>query len=366
MIPIEVIENTLESIQIDSYPEPAILIAIYNRVQNKNKPVKQWKSNHHSADTLMKKCIAYMKKNKLSQKKTLTLFISQPPFDFKQEENGLKDFSGTIFMGHPGRHSHKEIKKELANINFIDNPSFVKKLATLNETIFAKWIKPMPWLTAKFAMTLDGKIATHSGHSKWITSKSARNFSYQLRAKHDAVLIGERTCLLDNPSLIPRKIPKAHTPCRIVFNLGKLIPEYFHVWDEEAPTIFIISDSLSEKQKKLILKRGHRFLICPFAGSKINYEKLLMEFKTVFKIRSVFVEGGGHTLGDFYQHSLIDKVYVFIASKILGDGLNALSPFSIANVSPVPSMKLALSLKNTSVTSIGRDVLISGYTRQNK
>ena len=236
-------------------------------------------------------------------------------------------------------------------------PNFI--IESLSNELTSK-SQTQSWVTAKYAMTLDGKMATYNGDSQWITSKTARLFSRKLRAIHDGVMIGERTARLDNPSLTI-DAPSSLKPKRIIFNLSNTIPKHFQVWNNDAPSVFIFSSKATEKQKEAILSRGHQYLICPFLKEKeIDYKQILEKLRIDFGIRSIFVEGGAHLLGDFYRHRLINKIYVFIAPKILGDGLNALSPFSISGVSPFSSMSMASELKKVQILSIGRDFLISG------
>lgn len=202
-----------------------------------------------------------------------------------------------------------------------------KEARQLNETYFTFHTKKRPFIALKFASSLDGKIATYTGESKWITNDDARKYARQLRFNFQAVLVGINTVLKDDPHLGVRSKGKKD-PLRIVLGSNLKIPL----------TAQVLRDNN-------ILAEEH-----------ISIEKLL---KKLYKrgIISVLVEGGSEVLGSFIDSKLVDKVYVFLAPIIIG-GKDAKTSVSGQGVSEI---KDALQLRGISFKKFDSDFLITGY-----
>ncbi len=224
----------------------------------------------------------------------------------------------------------------------------------LNE-VFLKWItKKMPFVTAKFACSLDGKIATSTGKSQWISCAESRNFSHKLRDINDAIMVGVGTVLADNPSLTTR-IEGGKNPVRVIVDSLAKTPLNFNVVsDNLAKTIFAVTENAPTEKINALKNSGCEILIC---GKNQVDLKILMQKLAEMEITSVLVEGGGILHFSMLQNKLVDKIFTFIAPKIIG-GENAKTAVEGAGFA---NLQDAVQLKNISTEKIGDDILICGY-----
>jgi diaminohydroxyphosphoribosylaminopyrimidine deaminase/5-amino-6-(5-phosphoribosylamino)uracil reductase len=219
----------------------------------------------------------------------------------------------------------------------------------LNEIFFKNMQKKLPFVAAKFAQSLDGKIATRLNVSQWITSQEARNKAKGLRDLYDCVVVGVNTANKDNPSLngLTKK------PLKAVIDPKLVIKPSLKLIQENGKNLFLLT-SLKNKNKgsKLFDK-----VTVLFAREKNGCLDLLDLMKQLyaFKICSLFIEGGAQTLGLFFDAGLVDKVYAFIAPQIIG-GKAALSAVEARGVD-TPGK---ISLKSVRVEMVGSDILVSG------
>lgn len=224
--------------------------------------------------------------------------------------------------------------------------------ARLNE-VFCKWITTgLPFVNLKMAMTLDGKIATKTGESKWITGEKSRLRGYELRSAADAIMVGINTVIADNPSLTAR-IPNGINPLRIILDSAGKIPLNSKVLtDNEAKTIVVVAENAQTQNIKNIENSGAEVIIC--GKEKVDIKNLL---KTLGKreITSLLVEGGGEIHYSFIERKLFDRIYAFIAPKILG-GKN--SRLAVAGAG-FDSLDDAALLENVEVSRLGEDILIT-------
>lgn len=229
--------------------------------------------------------------------------------------------------------------------------------ARMNE-VFIKWITTnMPFGILKTAMSLDGKIAAYTGHSQWITTSASRQQVHKLRNIYDGILVGVGTILADNPQLTTRLPAGSHNPVRIIVDTMARTPLTANVvTDKQAPTIIAVSQTAPTERVAALRNLGVEVLLLEQTPCGVNLRQL---FKTLGerRITSVFVEGGATINASLLADKLIDKVYCFIAPKIIG-GKTAPGPIG---GSGVESVKQAILLEDISVQSIGADVLLSGY-----
>lgn len=197
----------------------------------------------------------------------------------------------------------------------------------LNETFFTFHEKKRPFVAIKFAISLDGKMATKTGNSKWITNEKAREYARMLRTQYQAVLVGLNTVLKDDPHLGIR-IKGKKDPLRVVLGSKLQIPTHSQVLRDQ--NILIVNPK--------------------------NILDLLAILKEK-EIISILVEGGGQTLGNFIDAKLIDKVYAFYAPIIIG-GRKAIS----IGGEGVQTIDKAIYLKNTSFKKFNDNLLTIGYT----
>ncbi|MEW6231089.1 MAG: bifunctional diaminohydroxyphosphoribosylaminopyrimidine deaminase/5-amino-6-(5-phosphoribosylamino)uracil reductase RibD, partial [Chloroflexota bacterium] len=225
----------------------------------------------------------------------------------------------------------------------------------LNE-VFAKYITTgYPFVIAKFAMSLDGKIATSAGESRWITGQEARRYVHDLRDTVDAVMVGVNTVIADDPLLTARlEAPDLRQPLRVIVDSKGRTPLYARVLDPGLPgkTIIATSELIPEKRLAEFRDQGIEVLISPARGGMVDLERL-MQALGQREISSVLLEGGGTILASAFAAGLVDKVLAFIAPKIIG-GKAAPTPVGGEGA---PSLAQALTLKRVAVERLGPDVL---------
>lgn len=224
----------------------------------------------------------------------------------------------------------------------------------LNESFF-HWVKTgKPFVLVKLAMTLDGRIATKTGDSKYISNAQSRSIGYTWRAIYNAILVGINTVIIDNPRLTSRT-PGAKNPTRIIVDGTLRIPLTSSVLESNARRIVATTHKHNKKKKKQLESLGVEVLVLPEEEpGHVDLQKLL---ETLGKqgIISIIVEGGSEVATDFLKLKLINKGAFFIAAKILGGGKNAFTGIG------VEKMDQAWQLKNISIRKVGNDVLVMGY-----
>lgn len=228
----------------------------------------------------------------------------------------------------------------------------------LNE-VFLKYItKKIPFVTAKFACTLDGKISTVTGESQWISCEESRNFVHRLRDVNDGILAGVGTILADNPSLTTR-IDNGKNPVRIVVDsLARTPIDSKFLNDGAAKNIIAVTENAPADKISALQNLGAEIIFC--GNSQQVDLKILMAELARREITSVLLEGGGTLNFSMFRAGLIDKVFAFIAPKIIG-GKNALTPVEGAGVEKLSD---AVKLENSTAEKIGTDILICGYLRR--
>ncbi|MBR4642061.1 MAG: bifunctional diaminohydroxyphosphoribosylaminopyrimidine deaminase/5-amino-6-(5-phosphoribosylamino)uracil reductase RibD [Selenomonadaceae bacterium] len=224
----------------------------------------------------------------------------------------------------------------------------------LNE-IFIKWVtKNLPFITMKFACSIDGKIATVAGESQWISCEASRKFTHHLRDINDAILVGVGTVLADNPSLTTRLV-EGKNPVRVIVDSNARTPLDSKVLDKSARTI-IATTSNAPPEKISALKNCGVEIIFAGGGERVDL-KILMQALAEREITSVLVEGGGTINFSLLRAGLVDKVLAFVAPKIIG-GKNSLTAVEGAGFEKLSD---AVTLKNITVQNFGEDILIGGY-----
>jgi diaminohydroxyphosphoribosylaminopyrimidine deaminase/5-amino-6-(5-phosphoribosylamino)uracil reductase len=230
-----------------------------------------------------------------------------------------------------------------------------------------------PWMIAKWAMTLDGKIATRGGYSKWISGEASRQVVHQLRGRVDGIMIGRKTAQLDDPLLTARPsegataassssaASPARLATRIVLDSMAGLPSFSQLVRTAAqyPTLIAAGPDAPEKELRRLAAAGCEVL--PFAPPS-KYERLIQLLDELGRRRmtNVLVEGGADLLGSLFDAGQIDEVHVFIAPKIFG-GQKARSPIRGAGIEQVTD---ALQLDSLQVQRLGDDVYLSGRVKR--
>lgn len=231
----------------------------------------------------------------------------------------------------------------------------------LNEVFLYYIEKKMPFVVMKYAMTLDGKIAAYTGDSKWVTGTEARNHVQLLRKKYSGILVGIGTVLEDDPMLNCR-IEEGVNPIRIICDSKLSMADHMECnIVKTAKNIKTIAAYVqAEEEKKRKLKNAGVILVQ--AGSKERIDlKLLLKKLGQMGIDSILVEGGGEIHGSFLEEGLVNKVYAYIAPKLIG-GSTAATPIGGRGIE---KMQEAEKLKNVTVEQLGEDILIKGYLNDN-
>jgi diaminohydroxyphosphoribosylaminopyrimidine deaminase/5-amino-6-(5-phosphoribosylamino)uracil reductase len=235
-----------------------------------------------------------------------------------------------------------------------------EKNAALNE-VYNKYIRSrIPFLTAKVAASLDGKMATGSRQSHWITSRPTRQYVHLLRGEHEAIMVGINTILQDNPRLTIRhplwkkkRILRVIIDSQLRFSAGAKILETL---ERGKILIFTCRSSLSKKAEAL-KKRGVEVVSLPGnPDGRVDLKKVLI-WMGQKEISSVMVEGGSQLLTSLLEQKLIDKIYITLSSKLIG-GAKALTFFEGEGFSSITS---ALRVKKTKCHQLGEDFILEGY-----
>ena len=232
------------------------------------------------------------------------------------------------------------------------------RLQRMNEA-FIKYIsKRMPFVTVKVAQSLDGRIATRAGDSKWITSDKSRVFAHRLRQDYDAIMVGVNTVLRDNPRLNAWFSKKQ--PIKIIVDSQLSVPEGANIFSGAHPVAIVTLPSKpgQETENRKILAQKARILEVKEKAGQINLKDMMKKLARL-KITNVLVEGGGTLIGSLVDEGLVDKVLFFISPKIIG-GKDAISSVMGQGISRIDK---AIKLKDIKTRHLGEDLLIEGYIK---
>jgi len=220
----------------------------------------------------------------------------------------------------------------------------------INEAFF-KFIRTrIPFVTLKFAQSLDGKIATSTGHSRWISSEPSRVFAHRLRSLHDAILVGSGTVTKDDPELTCRLI-KGRDPLRVVVDSKLRIHPDARVLQDQAraQTVVFTTSGHDKKKMKLLMNAGIEVRV---AGTRqVDLTAVLSELGRR-QVSSLLVEGGAGVITSFIRERLADRIIIISAPKIFGKGTDAIGELSVRTVDQ------AIPLAIRRVSHKGGDVIV--------
>src|SRR3990172_8953355 len=220
----------------------------------------------------------------------------------------------------------------------------------------------MPFVTAKFAVSLDGKIATKSGDSQWISGVESRKYVHYLRYTTDAIMVGANTVIADDPHLTCRYAGTGGTvrkqPLRVIVDGRERISPEAQIFSESGKTLLALGKSVAADKKRAFSQAGAELIELPVKNGLLDLRRLL---KTLGEreVTGVLVEGGGILLGSLFDNHLVDKVITFISPVIIG-GETAKAAVAGAGIE---RMTDAARLERVSVEKFGDDVMISGYVK---
>ena len=230
----------------------------------------------------------------------------------------------------------------------------------INEA-YAKYITTgMPFITVKFAMSLDGKIATRTGDSKWISNAESRQFAHSLRHTSDAIMAGVNTVLADDPHLTTRSGggrggTTKKQPVRIIIDGKGRTPKGARIFHETGKTILVLGRPAAAGEKEAFSKLGAEIVEMPSINGIIDLKPVL-KMLAEREITSVLVEGGGILVGSLFDQGLVDRVFAFISPVIIGGEAS----MAVAGRG-VDKLSDAHKLERVTTTRFGEDILISGY-----
>ncbi|AWB45054.1 bifunctional diaminohydroxyphosphoribosylaminopyrimidine deaminase/5-amino-6-(5-phosphoribosylamino)uracil reductase RibD [Paenibacillus sp. CAA11] len=220
---------------------------------------------------------------------------------------------------------------------------------------FIKFITTgMPYVTVKTASTLDGKIASKTGDSKWITGTAARQRVHIMRHRHMGIMVGIETVIADDPMLTTRLEVPGISPVRIIVDSRLRIPIKSKVLQEDAEKTLILTTRLSEERRRAeIAEAGAKVLLCG-DGPQVDLKHGLKQLAQL-GISSVLVEGGGKLSGSLLVAKLVDELVLFMAPKLIGG--NAPGSFTFEGYE---RMADAMTLADVKVEQVGEDICITG------
>lgn len=231
------------------------------------------------------------------------------------------------------------------------------KSRKLNEFYIKYITTKMPFVILKIAMTMDGKIATPEGESKWITSEESRKIVHKLRSQVDAVLSASGTVIADNPHFTSR-IRGGRNPIRVIIDPKFEIPMSYNVYKTPPKTIAVIKRAyLTKSKQKQLINQGVEIL--PYDKEKVVLDWLMKELAKR-EIISVMIEGGSSLNAYALKDGIVDKILLFIAPKIIG-GKNS---YPCVGGEFYKKLNEAYELDNISIRKLNTDILIEGYLKR--
>lgn len=247
---------------------------------------------------------------------------------------------------------------ELINHGIKVTVGILEEVVKKQNEVFIKYITTKkPFVIAKWAMTIDGKIATKNKASKYISCLESLKLAHKIRDEVDAVLIGGNTAIIDNPLLTPRYIekPSNKPKIRVILDKKSGLPDNLNIFKhKEGVETWIVTTNPERKYPN-----AERVLCIPSLNGKIPLGKLIEELGNE-KITSLLIEGGGETLASAFSENIIDKIFIFLAPIVIG-GKDSITP--VEGNGLVENIASAINFKIERVTQSGRDILIEAYPR---
>ena len=230
----------------------------------------------------------------------------------------------------------------------------------INET-FIKFITTrMPFVTVKVAQSLDGRIATYTGDSKWVSSDKSRAYNHRMRKYYDAIMVGVNTVLRDDPHL-DAWFSQKH-PLKVVVDSNLSTPAKSNIFSKKSPVILVTLASRpgQETENRKTLIQQAKILEVKEKSGQVNMRDALKKLAAL-GITNIIVEGGGTLIGSLFDEKLVDKILFFISPKIIGgkDAIGAVMGKGISR------MDQAIKLEGMKLKHFGEDLLIEAYIKNN-
>jgi len=236
-----------------------------------------------------------------------------------------------------------------------------KDAARLNEQYFGFHQNRRPFIILKAAQTLDGRIATATGDSRWISGRPARVFAHRLRSEVDGVVVGMGTVKTDNPALTVRLV-KGRNPYRIVLSRSLDFPRTCELLDdnEDFKTVVASTEAAIERFVRRRRNSGITFWVIKSDRQRLLDLNDFVAKAARFGIRSLLVEGGSRLATSFVKAGLVDKLVVVTAPMLIGEGRSLVGDLKIRKLSR------AIELTDSSFERCGNDVIVTGYPKRRR
>ncbi len=295
------------------------------------------------------------------------LYLNIEPFQselqIRESLNLIKEKGITkIYIGMLDPNPDKKIDflQELSKLGVSYKAGILLDECEEQNEIYSYYIRHKePFVFVKWAMTLDGKLATKTGDSKWISSDDSLRFVHLLRQRVAAIMVGENTVRMDDPMLTTR-LPgvKLSNPLRVIVSKSGDLPPDAKILqvDESVKTIIIASENISKEREAALCQRGVQVAKLKENNNRIEFHEI-MRLLGGMKIDSLYIEGGSSILASAFESGCVHKVYTAIAPKIIG-GRSAYTPVGGEGIE---HMRDALVLKRVSHEIVGPDVIVKGY-----
>ncbi|HHT9111547.1 MAG TPA: bifunctional diaminohydroxyphosphoribosylaminopyrimidine deaminase/5-amino-6-(5-phosphoribosylamino)uracil reductase RibD [Candidatus Brocadiaceae bacterium] len=226
----------------------------------------------------------------------------------------------------------------------------------LNAPFFKLMQKGIPYVIAKWAMSLDGKIATYTGESKWITSEESRGYVHKIRGQVDGILVGINTVLRDDP-LLTCRTEGGRNPRRIIIDSNALLPLNSRLLNtiNESEVVVAVNKNAQVERIEILRQLGCRVIQTCNTMDRVDLKELFYRLGEM-ELTNILVEGGSRVITSFFEERLVDKVMVFIAPIIIG-GEGARSPVLGKGIDTI---REATEIREITVQRISKDILVEG------
>ena len=237
-----------------------------------------------------------------------------------------------------------------------------KEAKKLNEIFIKYTVEKKPFVIMKTAMSFDGKIACHTGDSKWITGETSRRYVHKIRERVSGIMVGINTVIQDNPYLTARlDMDKEKDPIRIIIDSKGRIPDTANVFDKAsgAYTLVVTTEAMANNKERSITDNGAKVLRISGNDGRVDLKALMTELYKM-DIDSILLEGGSTLNASALECGIVDKVMFFYAPKIIG-GINAPGPIGGKGAE---IMRECWNIYDVNMNSFDNDILLEGYIKK--